>query len=683
MSARAECSIRISSKVLVMKYVSKSLLPLLVFALGCAPEPSGGPTPSAQGAASSAASEQAPDRELPPAADSAVYDEWPVYGGNKYAQRYAPLAEINADNVANLEIAWRWQAGNFGPRPEQKNEATPLMIDGVLYVTAGMTRNVVAIDPETGQTLWLWRPDEGERFESAPRQSSGRGLSYWTDDAGTERLIVVTPGFSLVALDPHTGRQVPGFGENGIVDLMVGVRGEVNEKSSIGNSSPAMIVGETIVVGPAHAVAMRPPSKANIKGDVRGYDVRTGRHLWTFHTIPEPGEPGYETWLDGSAEYTGNAGVWAPMSADEELGLVYLPVEAPLSDRYGGERPGDNLYGNSLVAVDARTGEVAWYYQLIHHDIWDWDNPTAPILMDIVVDDVPIKAVAQITKQAWVYTFDRVTGEPVWPIEERPVPGSDVPGEVTSPTQPFPTKPPAFDRQGFTADDVIEFTPELRAEALAGISQFRMGPMYTPPSLANAEDGTRGTLSLPSATGGANWEGGTFDPETGILYVGSYTQATVMALQPEPEFSDLRYITGGGGELPWLSGLPLAKPPWGRITAIDMNSGEHLWQIPNGPTPEEVLDNPALEGVEIPATGRATRAMLLATPTLLFSTDGWGGTPVLRAHDKATGEVIAEIGLPGMSGGLPMSYAIDGKQYIVVSVAGERGAEIVALDLPD
>jgi len=611
--------------------------------------------------------------------------DWPIYRGNLAAQQYSPLALIDRDNVADLRIAWRWYAGNYGPRPEQRNEATPLMIDGVLYFTAGITRNVVAIDPESGQTLWVYRPNDGEeRFEAAPRKTSGRGLARWRDAQGNERLILVTPGFNLVALDPDTGRQIPSFGENGIVDLMVGVRGEVNEKSSIGNSSPATIVGDTIVVGPAHDVAMRPPSKANLKGDVRGYDARTGRLLWTFHTIPEPGEPGYETWLDGSAEYTGNAGVWGPMAADEELGLVYLPVEAPLSDRYGGERPGDNLYGNSIVCLDARTGEVVWYYQLIHHDIWDWDIPTAPILMDITVDGRDIKAVAQVTKQAWVYTFDRVTGEPVWPIEERPVPPSDVPGEIAAATQPFPTKPPAFDRQGFSEDDVIDFTPALRAEALEGIrDRFRMGPIYTPPSLADAPDGTQGTLSLPTAIGGANWEGGSYDPETGILYVGSFTRAQVMALQAEPDFSDIRYITGGGGELPWLEGLPLVKPPYGRITAIDMNAGEHVWQIANGPTPDDIANNPALAGVDIPPTGVPTRAPTLVTKSLLFAAEGWGGRPYFRAHDKATGEVLAEFELPGAVGGLPMTYAIDGRQYIVMSVAGERGAELVALTLPD
>jgi len=648
----------------------------MLLVTACTPEPEGSVHQTAAAPSSPAAS--AEPRDGP----SAEHVDWPVYGGNHAAHRYSSLEQIDRDNVAELEVAWRFSTANHGPRPEQRNESTPLMIDGVLYTTAGVTRNVVAIDPATGETLWMWRPDDGERYEPAPRKTSGRGLAYWSDGRGNERLIVVTPGFHLVALDPSNGRQVPGFGENGVVDLMVGVRGEINDESSIGNSSPATIVGDVIVVGPAHDVAMRPPSKANLKGDVRGYDARTGAHLWTFHTIPAPGEPGYETWLEGSAEYTGNAGVWAPIAADTELGLVYLPVEAPLSDRYGGERPGDNLYGNSLVCLDASTGEVVWYYQLIHHDIWDWDNPTAPILMDLNVDGREIKAVAQLTKQAFVYTFDRVTGEPVWPIEERPVPPSDVPGERAAETQPFPTKPAPFDRQGFGEDDVIDFTPELRAEALEGIEIFRTGPLFTPPSLGDAPDGTRGTLMLPSPIGGANWEGGAFDPETGILYVGSYTLPSVMALTSEPEVSDIRYISGGGGELPWLDGLPLVKPPWGRITAIDMNSGEHVFMIPNGPTPPEILNHPALAGMEIPPTGRATRPVTLVTKTLLFTAEGWGGSPVLRAHDKATGEVLAEIELPGAVGGLPMTYAVDGRQFLVMSVAGERGAELVALALP-
>jgi quinoprotein glucose dehydrogenase len=371
------------------------------------------------------------------------------------------------------------------------------------------------------------------------------------------------------------------------------------------------------------------------------------------------------------------------MAADPELGLVYLPVETPLADTYGGDRPGDNLYGTSIVCVDAKTGERVWHHQLIHHDIWDWDNPTAPILMDLVVDGRPIKAVAQITKQAWVYTFDRATGEPVWPIEERPVPAGDVPGEWYAATQPFPTKPPAFDRQGFTDDDLIDFTPALKAEALEGTKIFRKGPIFTPPSLANAEGGTSGTLVLPNFTGGANWEGGAFDPETKILYIGSNTNPSVAAVRPEPNFTDMRYIAGGGAALPELQGLPITKPPYGRITALDMNAGTIAWQIANGPTPKEIAEHPALKGLDIPPTGRSTRAVTLVTKTLLFAAEGWGGAPVLRAHDKATGEVLAEIPLPGAAGGLPMTYALDGKQYIVISTAGQRGAELVALTLPN
>ena len=630
------------------------------------------------------AAQPAPANKPAPSASAARADvEWPYYAGNLSSQRYSPLDQINRDNVGKLEIAWRFQTGNYGPKPEARNEATPLMIGGVLYTTVGVTRNVVAIDPKTGETLWAYRPNDGEdRYKAAPRKTSGRGLSYWTDHAGNERLFVVTPGFYLVALDPSTGRQAPGFGENGVVDLMVGVRGQVTDKTSIGNSSPSLVIGDVVIVGPAHDVGMRPPAKTNLKGDVRGFDVHSGKLLWTFHTIPAKGEKGYETWLDGSAETASNAGVWAPMSADPELGYVYLPVEAPLADTYGGHRPGNNLYGNSLVCLDAKSGAVVWYFQMIHHDIWDWDNPTAPILMNLVVDGKPIKAVAQITKQAFVYTFDRTNGKPVWPIEERPVGKTDVPGEVTSPTQPFPTKPPAFDRQGFTDADLIDFTPALHAEAVEGTKVFRKGPIFTPGSLADAADGTSGTLVLPSFTGGANWEGGSFDPDTSTLYVGSYTQPSVAALRPEPDFSNMPYIAGGGAALPLLNGLPVVKPPYGRITAIDMSKGDFRWQIANGPTPKDIAENPALKGVTIAATGRATRAVVLATKTLLFAAEGWGGAPLLRAHDKATGEVLAEIKLPGAVGDVPMSYAIAGKQYIALSVAGERGAEIVALSLP-
>ena len=613
--------------------------------------------------------------------DTGAMAEWLVYGGTEMSQFYSPLDRINADNVADLRIKWRWYAGNFGPQPETKNETTPLMVDGVLYATAGITRNVVAIDAANGQTLWMWRPDEGARFDNSPRKMSGRGVAYWTDGEGDERIFTATPGFFLAALDADTGRPIPEFGKDGIVDMMQWLRGPAGN-IEITATSPPLVIDDVVIIGPAHGVGARPNSKEQTKGDVRGFDARTGDLLWTFRTIPEPGEFGYDTWLNDSAVYTGNTGVWAPISGDPELGIAYLPVEMPTSDMYGGERPGDNLFGNSLVALDVRTGERVWHQQLIHHDIWDYDNPAAPILLDVTVDGRPVRAVVQLTKQAFAYAFDRETGEPLWPLEERPVPASDVPGEWTSPTQPFPTRPAAFDRQGFSEDDLIDFTPEIRAEALKSLHDLRIGPLYTPPSLLEADDGTRGTLHLPHFGGGANWEGGAADPETGILYVGSQTNPAVFALRPDPEFTDIRYVFSNG-RVPAPMDLPLVKPPWGRITAIDMNTGEHVWMVANGNTPENVANNPALAGIEIPRTGTFSRAMLLVTKTLLFAGEGYGGDPILRAHDKATGEIVAEIELPGAVSGRPMTYMLDGRQYIVVTVGRPDPGELVAFALPE
>jgi quinoprotein glucose dehydrogenase len=613
-------------------------------------------------------------------ARSARMVEWPVYGGSLAAQHYSPLEQIDARNVKDLKIAWRWYAGNFGPSPEMKSETTPLMIGGVLYATAGATRNVVAIDAASGETLWIWRPNDGERFRTAPRRTSGRGVAYWNGGAEDRRVFSVTPGFYLVALDAETGLPKREFGEAGIVDLRRGLRGPMDNVEA-GSSSPPLVVGDVVVVGPAGGVGARPNAKSQVKLDVRGFDARTGRLLWTFHTIPEKGEFGYDTWLTpGSAEYTGNAGAWGPLSADPELGLVYLPVEGATSDMYGGERHGNNLFGNSLVAVDVQTGERRWHQQLVHHDIWDWDNPTAPILLDVNVGGRPVKAVVQLTKQAFAYAFDRATGEPLWPIEERPVPPSDVPFEWTAPTQPFPTKPAPYDRQGVGADDLVDFTPAIKAAALEAVKNLRMGPMFTPPSLIEAPDGTRGTLVLPHYGGGANWEGGAADPETGMLYVASQTSLTVFAVSPAGDRSDIRYLFVNG-EAPRPMGLPLVKPPYGRITAIDMNSGEHRWMAVNGDTPDDIKNNPALAGLSIPPTGKASRATLLVTKTLLFAGEGYGGAPILRAYDKATGAVVAEIPLPGAASSKPMTYMLDGKQYIVLAVGRDTPAELVAFAL--
>ena len=611
--------------------------------------------------------------------------DWPAYGGDLGSTRYSPLDQIDVSNVSGLEIAWRWSARNFGPRPETNYRVTSIVVDGVLFVTAGSRRAAVAIDAATGETLWVHRMDEGERGSRAPRVSSGRGVAYWDPaDGGESRVFYITPGYHLIALEAATGRPVPDFGEEGIIDLMESIRipEGVDPIGAIGSSSPPVIVGHVVIVGSAHISGRRQPSPANVPGDIRGFDARTGDLLWTFHVVPEDGELGAETWEDGSNTYTGNAGVWTTFSADPELGLVYLPTEAPTHDWYGGHRLGDNLYSSSLVALDAETGERVWHFQLVHHDIWDFDNPAAPILVDIEVEGRPIKAVVQITKQGWAFVFDRETGEPVWPIEEREVPRSNVPGEQISPTQPFPTKPPAFSRQGLTEDDLIDFTPELRERAKTMVAEFKFGPLYTPLEITDPENGYRGTVTIPRSTGGGNWEGGAVDPETGILYVTSAMSPRVEGLLPGQEGMDIDYMLMPGQPLS-VDGLPAVKPPYGQITAIDLNRGEILWQIANADTPEEIANHPALAGIELPRTGRPSRVGLLATRTLLFAGEGAGGEPSLRAYDKATGEVLTEIELPAAQTGLPMSYMLEGSQYVVVAV-GDRNnpAELVALTLP-
>lgn len=610
--------------------------------------------------------------------------QWTVYGGDPGHTRYSALDQIDASNAGDLEIAWRWSGRNYGPNPRIRSATTPLMVDGVLYATAGQRRAVVAIEAGTGETRWMWTMDEGERLAEAPRANPGRGVGYWSDGAGDDRIIVVTPGYHMVALAAETGRPVPGFGTAGTVDLNDGHRARTGIPlvGTIGASSPPTVVGDVIVVGSAHHVGLRPPSMTNTPGDIRGFDARTGELLWTFKTIPEPGEEGNETWMYESWAYTGNAAAWAPISADLETGYVYVPTEAATGDYYGGHRHGDNLFSTSLVTLDSRTGEKVWHFQIIHHDIWDWDNPTFPILADIEIDGTPRQIVAQITKQGFTYVFDRLTGEPIWPIEERAVPQTDVPGEWTSPTQPFPSKPPAFDRQGFTEDDLIDFTPEIKARALEAVADYRMGPIFTPPSLRDAPDGTQGTLSLPSTIGGANWEGGALDPETGMLYVGSQTNASVLQLIPGGEQSDMDYIFGFA-RAQIARGVPIVKPPWGRVTALDLSTGDHAWTVANGDTPDGVAEALGIDPELVPRTGKVSRASVLVTSTLLFTGEGASGAPMLRALDKATGEIIAEIELPNAQVGLPMTYMHDGRQFIVIAVGGGgQPAELIALALP-
>lgn len=611
--------------------------------------------------------------------------EWRVYGGDPGHTRYSSLDQIDASNAGTLEVAWRWSARDQGPNPTAGSQTTPIYVNGVLYATAGSHRNVVAIDPATGQTVWTYRMDEGARIEAAPRVNSGRGVSYWSDGRGDDRIYVVSPGYQLIALRASNGEPIAGFGTNGVVDLQkdLRVRDGVKVDGSIGASSPAAVIGDVIVVGSALHVGMQPPSRTNTPGDIRGFDARSGRLLWTFHTIPEPGEFGIDTWLNESWSYTGNTAVWAQISWDADLGYVYLPTEAATGDYYGGHRPGSNLFSTSIVALDARTGRRVWHFQTIHHDIWDWDNPNAPILADITIEGRPRKIVAQLTKQGFVFVLDRVTGVPVWPVEERAVPKGDTPGEWYSPTQPFPTRPAPFERQGFSEEDLIDFTPEIRARALVIARQFRWGPLFSPPSLANAADGTRGTLTLPTSTGGANWEGGALDPETGFLYAPSVTAPGFMVLVPGGTASDMDYIAGSArGQL--APGVPIVKGPWGRITAIDLSTGDHAWMVPNGDTPSYVAERLQLAPASIPNTGRASRAGLLVTKTLLFAGEGTAGSSNFWVLNKRTGMRIARLDVPsGTQTGIPMTFLHRGRQYVVfATTAPGAPSEIVAYALP-
>jgi quinoprotein glucose dehydrogenase len=584
------------------------------------------------------------------------------------------------------------------------------MVGGVLYTTAGTRRAVVALDAATGEMLWMYSMNEGKRGASAPRQLSGRGLAYWTDGRSA-RIVYVTPGYQMVALDAKTGRPIPGFGTDGVVDLKLNIDQEMDPiTGEIGLHAAPIISGDVVVVGAAHLPGSIPRRRDNDNGYVRGFDVRTGKRLWIFHTIPAPGEPGIETWEGNSAATSGNAGVWAQMSIDEELGLVYLPVELPTGDYYGGHRPGNGLYGESIVAVELKTGKKRWHYQLVHHGIWDFDIPCAPILVDIVVNGRTIKALAQPTKQGWVYVLDRTNGQPVWPIEERAVEASAVPGEKASPTQPFVTKPPAFDRQGVTIDDLIDFTPELRAEAVKLVSRYKIGPLFSPP-VASKWEGPLATLMMPSTTGGANWQGGSLDPETNYLYIFSATQISDLALiESDGKRSDMRYVRGtawnpagpapalpaagaaGGEAAPpiTIQGLPLVKPPYGRITAIDLNKGDLVWQIPHGETPDNIRNHPALKGLTIPRTGRIGRIGTLVTKTLVIAGEGgFFTTPngqrgaMLRAYDKATGQEVGAVYMPAPQTGSPMTYMLNGRQHLVVSISGGTySGELVAFRLP-
>jgi quinoprotein glucose dehydrogenase len=651
--------------------------------------------------------------------------EWPTYAADLAGTRYRPFDQINASNFNDLEVAWRLKTDNFGNRPEYKLEGTPLMVNGVLYTTAGSRRAAIAIDAATGELLWLHGEHEGKRGAAAPRQLSGRGLAYWSDGK-EERIFYFTPGYRLVCLDAKTGARVPSFGKDGIVDLKLDddqtilpdlVTGE------IGLHSTPIVAGDTVIVGAAFREGFTPSSKRNNKGYVRGFDVRTGKRLWIFHTIPKKNEFGYDTWLNGSAEYTGNTGVWTQITVDEQLGLVYLPVESPTGDFYGGHRPGNNLFGESLVCVDLKTGERKWHFQLVHHPLWDMDLSSAPILADITVNGRAVKAVAQPSKQGFLYIFDRVTGKPVWPIEERPVEVGSVPGEWYSPTQPIPSKPAAYSRNGVSIDDLIDFTPDFRKQAEALVSRYHLGPVFTPPVVSKI-DGPLGTLTLGTADGGTNWPGGSYDPETHVLYAFACNACLepIGLVPPPKELSDMNYVYGTAGKEvrminaagtdssadalkpvkkpagssdEWavlnVDGLPLIKPPYGTISAINLDTGEIVWQIAHGETPDLIRNHPALKGLKIPRTGQETwNVGTLVTKTLVIAGDGMVTTgpdhprgAMLRAYDKKTGKEVGAIYMPAPESGSPMTYMLNGKQYIVVAVSGGNySGEYVAFALP-
>ena len=641
------------------------------------------------GATSSAAAQNA----------EAAATEWLSYGGDKASSKYSPIDQIGGDNFSRLQVAWTWRSAEeeiTKANPDLKTwvwESTPLMVNGVLYVSTSLSQ-VAAIDASTGKTRWVYDPETWKNGTPSNNGFVHRGVSYWAD-GDDQRILFGTGDGYLICLNAETGKPIPTFGRDGRIDLTQGL-GRPVDRRLYGVSSPPIICHDVVVMGSkVHDV---PLAKEMPPGDVRGFDVRTGQQLWQFRSIPGEGEFGNETWDEGSWKTTGAANVWTLMSADDELGYVYLPFSTPSNDWYGGQRPGDGLFGESLVCLDARTGKRIWHFQIVHHGLWDYDLPAAPNLIDVRVNGTPVKAVAQVTKQGFVYVFDRVTGRPIWPIEERPVPQSTVPGERSSRTQPFPTKPAPFDRQGVSESDVVDFTPELRKQALAVLARYNYGPLYTPPSIEKP------TIQMPGWAGGASWAGAACDPETGMMYLPSITSPLAITMVNRPSRSPAPYV-GAPALMETLQGVPLWKPPYGRITAIDLNTGNHRWMVPMG---DLAQSHPVLKQLSPPPVGRAARGHVLLTKTLLII--GQEGTtqresgplresaaepgtasvpnfeihdPKLCAYDKATGNLAGEVALPRNATGAPMTYMLNGKQFIVVPTGGANlPAELIALRLP-
>ena len=625
--------------------------------------------------------------------------DWPVITGNLEGQRYSTLTQITADNFEDLGVAWSFDASEF---PEVNARATPIYVDGKLISVAGSKRHVYALDAGTGERLWSWVEPETFRWEYSMRKNHGKGVAYANVD-GRDIIYVVTPAFFLHAFDANTGEPIEGFGgqipiegfpETGSVDLLAHLGHEYDpyngvplEKGYITSSSPPIVVNGTVIVGNSAEQGYYQTRQEMIPGDILAFDARTGAFKWKFDVLPGPGEFGHETWENDAWQWTGDISSWAPLSADPELGLVYIPTNGATADFYGGFRPGDNLFSTSLIALDVETGERVWHYQLVHHDIWNYDTPQVPILLDVTVDGEDIPAVVQVTKQSFAYAFNRATGEPLWPIEELPVPESLMPGEQLSPTQPHPTKPAPYEMQGLSEDDLIDYTPELREAALAALEPFHWGPFFMPPLHRDNDLGKRAALWCPGDVGGTNINGTpAVDPDTGILYVTSQKACSSRVMVPGVEADARRpmqtgttinaFAVGASGRGPSIRGLPVWKPPYSRITAIDMNTGEHLWWIPVGDTPQRYLNNPMLEGIDLPeSTGTGQQAAQLVTTNLLMYTgNGTDGTPRLYAVDKSTGERLAEVDLPvNVRYGI-MTYMHAGEQHVVLQATNNLTA---------
>jgi len=625
--------------------------------------------------------------------------DWPVITGNLGGQRYSRLDQVSAENFEGLEVAWSFEADEF---PEVNARATPIYVDGKLISVAGEKRHVYALDAGTGEMLWQYVEPDTFRWEYSMRKNHGKGVAYANVD-GRDIIYMVSPAFFLHAIDADTGEHIEGFGEpvpvegfpeTGVVDLLAHLGHEYDPAQGvplvtgyITSSSPAIVVNGVIVIGNSAEQGYNQTRQEMIPGDILGFDARTGDFKWKFDVLPGPGEVGHETWENNAWEWTGDISSWAPLAADPELGLVYVPTNGATQDFYGGFRPGDNLFSTSLIALDVQTGERVWHYQLVHHDIWNYDTPQVPVLIDVTVDGQEVPAIVQVTKQAFAYTFNRATGEPIWPIEEKPVPAGLIPGEQLSPTQPHPTKPAPYDMQGLSEDDLVDFTPELKQAALAALEPFAWGPFFQPPLHRDNDLGKTSALWCPGDVGGANIDGTpAFDPETGILYVTSQKGCSSRLMVPGEE-ADQRwpmptgvtisnYAVGASGGRPTIRGLPIFKPPYSKITAIDMNTGEHLWWIPVGDTPQRYLDHPMLEGVELPeSTGTGRQAAQIVTPNLLiYSGAASDGTGMLYAVDKATGERLGAVELPVTVRYGIMTYMHEGQQHIVVQATNNLTA---------